>query len=81
MEFAGSARKHYAEHGLSDADALHAIGNPFRLIEQDGDYEGRLLIIGMDLGGRLIEVVVMPADDPDRIVHVNILQPKSYDYL
>ena len=33
-------------------DALHVIRNPFRLIEQEGDYEGHLLIIGVDLGAR-----------------------------
>ncbi|CAN1555734.1 hypothetical protein MCEMIE22_02404 [Mycobacteriaceae bacterium] len=81
MEFAGSPRKHYAEHGISDADALHVIRNPFRLIEQEGDYDGHQLIIGVDLGARLLEVVVIPADDPRRIIHVNLLQPKNYDYL
>lgn len=81
VEFAGSARKHYAEHGISDADALHVIRNPFRLIEQEGDYEDHLLIIGVDLGARLLEVVVIPADDPRRIIRVNLLQPKNYDYL
>jgi hypothetical protein len=30
---------------------------------------------------RLLEVVVVPADDPQRIIHVNVLQPKNYDYL
>ncbi len=48
MEFAGPARKHYAEHGISDADALHVIRNPFRLIKQEGDYEGNPLITGVD---------------------------------
>lgn len=81
MEFVESARKHYVEHGLSDADALHVIRNPFRLIEQEGDYEGRLLIIGVDPNVRLLEVVVVPAEDPRRIIHVNVLQPKDYDYL
>ena len=81
MEFAESARKHYAEHGFSDADALHVIRNPFRLVEQEGDYEGHLLIIGVDPGVRLLEVVVVPADDPQRIIHVNVLQPKNYDFL
>ncbi len=28
MEFTGAARKHYAEHGISDADTLHVIRNP-----------------------------------------------------
>ena len=81
MEFAASARKHYAEHGISDADAIHVIRNPIRLVEQDGDYEGRLLIIGVDQGVRLLEIVVVPADEPQRIIHVNLLQPKNYDYL
>lgn len=81
MEFVESARKHYAEHGISDADELHVIRNPFRLVEQEGDQEGRLLIIGVDPSVRLLEVVVVPADDPQRIIHVNVLQPKNYDYL
>lgn len=81
MEFAEAARKHYAEHGITDADVLHVLRNPFRLIEQEGDYEGRLLIIGVDPGVRLLEIVVVPADDPRRIIHVNVLQPKNYDYL
>jgi len=74
VEFVESARKHYAEHGISDADALHVIRNPFRLVEQEGDHEGRLLIIGVDPSVRLLEVV-------QRIIHVNVLQPKNYDYL
>ena len=74
MEFVESVRKHYAEHGISDADALHVIRNPFRLVEQEGDHEGRLLIIGVDPSVRLLEVV-------QRIIHVNVLQPKNYDYL
>jgi uncharacterized DUF497 family protein len=81
VEFAEAARKHYTEHGISDADALHVIRNPVRLIEQDGDYEGRLLIIGVDPSVRLLEIVVVPAHDPQRIIHVNVLQPKNYDFL
>jgi len=81
MEFAEAARKHYAEHGISDADVLHVIRNPIRLVEQEGDYEGRLLVIGVDPSVRLLEVVVVPADDPQRIIHANVLQPKNYDYL
>ena len=81
MEFVGSARKHYAEHAISHADALHVIRNPFRLIEQEGDYEGHPLVIGVALVARLLEGVVIPADDPRRIIHVNLLQPKNYDNL
>jgi hypothetical protein len=81
MEFAESARKHYAENKLCDDGALHAIRTPLRLVEQEGDYQGRLLIIGFDQSTRLLEVVVVPSCDPDLIIHVNTLQPKNYIYL
>ena len=81
VEFAASARKHYAKHGIFDEDVLHVLRNPVRLIEQAGDYEGRLLIIGVGSGARLLEIVVVPADDPQRIIHANALQPKNCDYL
>jgi hypothetical protein len=28
-----------------------------------------------------VKVVVVPADEPQRVIHVNVLQPKNYDYL
>lgn len=49
--------------------------------KQGGDYGGRLLVIGADITGRLLEVVVIPADDPQRVIHANLLQRKNYDYL
>ena len=81
MEFTGSARKHYAEHGITDDDAMHAIRNPLRIVRQRGEYEGRLMIIGVDSSARFLEVVVVPADEPEAIIHVNVLQPKRYHYL
>ena len=81
MEFAESARKHYAEHGITDDDALHVVRNPFRIVKQRGIYEGRLMIVGVDSSARFLEVVVVPADEPDLIIHVNLLQLKRYDYL
>jgi hypothetical protein len=81
VEISESARKHYSDHGITDPDVEHAIRNPIRLIEQEGDYAGRLLVIGADIAGRLLEVVVVPADDPQRVIHANLLQPKNYDYL
>lgn len=81
MEIAAAARKHYVEHNITDADVEHVVRNPIRLVEQEGDYEGRLLIIGADSTARLLEVVVVPADDPQRVIHVNLLQYQNYDYL
>lgn len=81
MEFTESARRHYAEHGITDDDALHVIRNPFRIVRQRGIYEGRLMIIGVDSSARFLEVVVVPADEPALIIHVNVLQLKRYEYL
>lgn len=77
MEFTAGARK----HGIEDADILHAIRNPFRYIEQEYDGELRMLILGADRTGRLLEVVVVPADDPQRVIHADRMRPKFYDYL
>ena len=62
MEIAGSARK----HGIADRDILHAIAVPLRQIRQgDGD---RVLIIGADVAGRLLEVVVLDPDSEEPVV-------------
>jgi hypothetical protein len=77
VEIAASARK----HRTSDHDIEHAVTHPIRIVPQDGDYDGRLLVIGSDTAGRLLEVVVVPADDPQRVIHADVLRPKFYEYL
>ena len=77
MEIFGSARK----HGLEDADIQHAWLNAIRLVEYDYDGEGRLLVIGADRHGRLLELVAVPAGSPTRMIHADLLRPKFYDYL
>lgn len=77
VEIAGSARK----HGIADEDILHALRNVLRYIEQDYDGETRLFVIGADRGGRLLEIVAVPATDPQRVIHADVLRPKFYDYL
>ena len=52
-----------------------------RLVEYDYDGEDRLLVIGPDLHGRMLELVAVPADQPTRIIHADRLRPKFYDYL
>lgn len=57
----------------------HAVRNPLRVIPGDG----RDLIIGPDLSGRLLEVVVLD-DDPDEepvVIHAMPLRPKFHGYL
>jgi hypothetical protein len=77
MEFTKSA----AKHGISEADALHAIRNVqvYRL-QIDGS-DSRMLIIGPDRQGRLLEIVVVPAQEPERIIHADVLRPKFYALL
>ena len=77
MEVAPSARK----HGVEDADVQHAWRNALRLVEYEYLGEDRLLVIGPDRHGRLLELVAVPAQAPARIVHAHRLRPKFYDYL
>ena len=77
MEIRDSARK----HGVSDADIEHAWANAMRLVEYEYEGEERLLVIGADRKGRLLELVAVPAGQPTRIVHADLLRPKFYDYL
>jgi len=73
VHIAESARK----HGVSDEDIRHAVRVEFRTISK-GD---RLLIIGADRSGRLLEVVVLDPDDDPVAIHAMPLRRKFYDYL
>lgn len=68
---------------MDDADITHAYNNAMRLIEYEYEYGGeeRLLVIGPDRHGRLLELVAVPATTPTRIIHADLLRPKFYDYL
>ncbi|WP_405147930.1 hypothetical protein OG308_30940 [Nocardia salmonicida] len=77
MEIKASAHK----HGIADADITHAYENALRLVEYEYDGEQRLLIIGPDLAGRLLELVAVPAGVPNRIIHADQLRRKFHDYL
>jgi uncharacterized DUF497 family protein len=77
MNITASARK----HGISDADILHAIDNLIRYREQEYDGELRIFAIGADRTGRFIELVLVPADEPTRIIHAQVLTPSHYRYL
>ncbi|MDO5635420.1 MAG: hypothetical protein Q4G34_11215 [Micrococcus sp.] len=77
MQIRESARK----HGVEDADITHAWTNAMRLIEYEYHGEERLLAIGPDRHGRLLELVAVPVEAPTRIIHASLLRPKFYDYL
>ena len=77
MQILDSARK----HGVGGDDILHAWENAIRYVEYEYDGEERLLVIGADQHGRLLELVAVPADEPTRIIHADALRPTFYDYL
>ncbi len=77
MEIAASAKK----HDIEDADIYHALDNPIRYREQEYDGELRIFLIGADRSARLIELVLVPATEPQRIIHADVLRASHYDYL
>lgn len=77
MQISQSARK----HGVSDADILHAWVHVMRLVEFEYDGEERLLAIGPSEAGNLLELVLVPVDEPTRIIHADRLRPKFYEFL
>jgi hypothetical protein len=52
-----------------------------RFIEFEYDGETRLLVIGADKNGRLLELIIVPVDQPARIIHADVLRPKLHDFL
>lgn len=77
MEITESARK----HDIPDADILHAWEHALRTIEVEQYGEERLIVIGSDRHGTLLELVAVPTDSPARIIHADRLRPKFYDLL
>lgn len=74
MEIAGSARK----HGVADEDIAHVVRQPLRAI----DLGDRVLFIGADQGGTLLEVVVLfPEHAEPAAIHAMPLRAKFYGYL
>lgn len=77
MEITASARR----HGVTDEAIYHAWENALRYIEFEYDGEERLLVIGSDEAGNLLELVAVPAGEPTRIIHADRLRTKFYDFL
>lgn len=77
MEVTASALK----HEIDEADIGHAWINAIRLVEYEYGGEDRLLVIGPDQHGRILELVAVPAGEPTRIIHADRLRPKFFDYL
>ena len=68
-------------HGIAEADIMHAYTNAVRLVEIEQHGEARLIVIGPDRAGNWLELVAMPADGANRIIHADRLRPKFYEFL
>ena len=77
MQIEPSARK----PGVPDEDMLFALAHLVRYREQEYEEEERIFVIGPDRGGRFLELVLVPAGEPARIIHADVLQPNHDDYL
>ncbi|WP_151082977.1 hypothetical protein [Nocardioides cynanchi] len=77
MEIRDSAHR----HDVTNQDILHAWENALRYIEYEYEGEDRLLVIGPDTHGNILELVAVPVAEPARIIHADQLRPKFYDYL
>ncbi len=71
MEIRSSARK----HGIADRDIEHAWRHATRLVEYEYEGDERLLVIGPDRHGIMLELVAVPVDIPTRIIHADRLRP------
>lgn len=68
---------------MLDSSIEHAIANCVVVIDLDPDSDPpRVLAIGPDLGGNLLEVIWLDLDDDVRLViHAMALRPAFYDLL
>ncbi len=61
MDIYRSARK----HGVADVDILHAVDHALGAAEQD---DGKVLYLGADRAGNMLEVIAIERDDGTEIV-------------
>lgn len=69
------------KHGITEADIRHALRNIVRYRESETANEVRMLIIGPSESGGYLELVAVPAEGPQRVIHADRLRPKFYDLL
>ncbi|WP_087116936.1 toxin [Corynebacterium urinipleomorphum] len=69
LEIHSSARKHYKPHKLNDELVLYAADHVLQSRPLDDEENPqRWLMIGVDPGGRLIELVLLQFDDGREII-------------
>ena len=68
-------------HGIAESAILHAWRNRVRIVEYEYQGDTRSLVIDADYVARCLELVVVTADEPSKIVHTQLLREKFYEYL
>ena len=77
MDIHRSARK----HGVADADIRHAVAHHLHQRDVGNEPPWRVLYLGPDRAGNLLEVVVIERDDGTELaIHAMKMQHK-YEYL
>ena len=71
-------RARLASTGSAMVSIVHAWENAIKLAEFEYEGEERLIVIGPDTSGNLLELVAVPADEPTRIIHADRLRPKFF---
>lgn len=74
VQVAPSARK----HDLLDEDIHHAWRNVIRVLVQEYEGDAQMLVVGPDRSGRLLELVAVPSQRPDRIGHADVCRSRFY---
>lgn len=74
---------HSSQHGISDADILHALGNAITVVDLEPDSDPpKVLAIGPDRAGNLLEVIWLElADGVQLVIHAMLLRPTFFDLL
>lgn len=69
-------------HGLTEDDIRHAIDNSVAVADLDPDADPpKVLVIGPDLAGNLLEVVLLDLADDVLAIHAMALRATFYDLL
>jgi len=67
------------KHGITLEQIRQSLQVPMRTVPQD---DSRVLVIGADDGGRLLEIVIADLEtDEARVIHAMPLRRKFYHYL
>ncbi len=76
MEIHRSAGK----HGVSDADVLHAVAHEIVSVDLEPDADPpKVLVIGPDSAGNLLEVIVLVVYD-DRLIAIHAMRLRRQFY-